>query len=65
MAKIRITIHKDGTQKVEALETQGEGCLKLTEGLEKRLGTVIGQRTLKPEFQQEPAEIEHDHEVEQ
>jgi hypothetical protein len=65
MAKIRITIRKDGTQKIEALETQGEGCLKLTEGFEKRLGTVIGERTLKPEFHEEPAEIQKDHEVEQ
>jgi len=65
MSKIRITIGKDGTQKVEALETQGEGCIKLTEGFEKRLGTPIGQRTLKPEFDQEPHETERDHEVEQ
>lgn len=49
MKKIKITIHKDGTQKVEVLGAVGEECVQFTKELERRLGTPLGERELKPE----------------
>ncbi|HPY78040.1 MAG TPA: DUF2997 domain-containing protein [Anaerohalosphaeraceae bacterium] len=65
MKKIKITLHKDGTQKIEVLGAVGESCLELTRALEQRMGTSIGQRELKPEYHQTETEQERDHEVEQ
>ena len=39
MKKIKITLHPDGTQKVEVLGARGSECLAFTEELEKRLIT--------------------------
>jgi len=64
MKKIKITLHKDGTQKVEVLGAVGEECLAFTAELEKRLGTSVGERVLKPEFHESEAERERDREVE-
>ena len=64
MKKIRITIRKDGTQKVEALGVVGEDCLELTRSLEKRLGEVEGERVLKPEYEMDEQEYEQDREYE-
>jgi hypothetical protein len=64
MKKIKITLHKDGTQKVEALGVVGESCLELTKALEHRLGVEEGGRTLKPEFEIEPSELESEREQE-
>ncbi len=64
MKKIRITLHRDGTQKVEVLGAVGEECLAFTAELEKRLGTPIGERVLKPEFHETETEQEQEHEVE-
>ena len=49
MRKVRITIARDGTQRVEVIGAQGEDCLELTWRLERRLGRPVGERTLKPE----------------
>jgi hypothetical protein len=63
MKKMKITIHKDGTQKVEVLGAVGEGCVQFTQELEKRLGTPLGPRELKPEYHETETESERDHEV--
>ena len=64
MKKIKVTIHPDGTQKIEVLGAVGEGCKAFTAELEKRLGTEIGERVLKEEYHQTEAVQEHDREVE-
>ncbi|MCH2376530.1 MAG: DUF2997 domain-containing protein [Planctomycetes bacterium] len=52
MKKIKITIQKDGTQKIEVLGAEGDECVEFTEELEKRLGKTVGERVLKPEFEE-------------
>lgn len=64
MKKIKITLHKDGTQKVEVLGAQGAECVEFTRQLEQRLGKPIGERTLKPEYDITEEEIERQREVE-
>jgi Protein of unknown function (DUF2997) len=64
MKRIKITIAKDGTQRVEVLGAQGTECIKFTEKLEQRLGVPVGERTLKPECELE-CESEHIREQEQ
>lgn len=64
MKKIKITLHKDGTQKIEVLGAVGDSCLELTRQLEQRLGSQQGERTFKPEFEQTEQETERDREVE-
>ena len=63
MKKIKITIHKDGTQKVEVLGAVGGDCVQFTQELEKRLGSPIGERELKPEYYESETEAEQDYEV--
>jgi hypothetical protein len=58
MKKIQITLHRDGTQKVEVVGAVGAECLELTRELEKRLGTPMGERVLKPEFEVAESETE-------
>ena len=58
MKKIQITLHKDGTQKIEVLEASGTECTELTAGFEKRLGTQVGERVLKPEYHETQHEVE-------
>jgi hypothetical protein len=60
MKKIRITLHKDGTQKVEVLGAVGAECLEFTKELEKRLGAALGERVLKPEFDLTETEAERE-----
>ena len=64
MKKMKITINKDGTQKVEVIGAVGEECVKFTSALEGRLGAVV-ERELKPEFHEVEPEIEHDFETSQ
>jgi hypothetical protein len=64
MKKIKITLLKDGTQKVEVLNAVGTECQEFTKELEKRLGVTIGERTLKPEFYETVSECETELEVE-
>ena len=64
MKKIKITIRKDGTQKVEALGVVGDSCLELTRSLEERLGEVEGERVHKPEYEMTEEEHEQDREYE-
>ena len=64
MKKIKITLHKDGTQKVEVIGACGQDCLQFTAQFEKRLGRVEGERTLKPEYHETAQEVERDREVE-
>jgi hypothetical protein len=63
MKKMKITIHKDGTQKVEVLGAVGDSCVQFTQELEKRLGTPLGPRELKPEYHETETESERDYEV--
>ncbi|MGM0488946.1 MAG: DUF2997 domain-containing protein [Planctomycetota bacterium] len=64
MKKIKITLHKDGTQKVEVLGAVGQQCVEFTEQLERRLGVQDGERELKPEYHETEQETEHDREYE-
>jgi hypothetical protein len=64
MKKIKITLHKDGTQKVEVLGAVGAECVEFTKELEKRLGKPIGERELKPEYDLTEPVIEPEREVE-
>lgn len=52
--KIRITISRDGTQRVEVEDAIGDECVRFTRDLERRLGHAVGERTLKPEYHDEP-----------
>jgi len=63
MKKIKITLHKDGTQKVEVLGAVGEECVQFTKELERRLGTPLGERELKPEYHETESEVERQREV--
>lgn len=63
MKKIKITLHKDGTQKVEVLGAVGDSCVEFTEELEKRLGVQEGDRVLKPECELTETESEYGYEV--
>ena len=63
MRKIRITLHKDGTQKVEVIGAQGQDCVALTRDLEGRLGSPSGERELKPEYHEAVPEVERDREL--
>ena len=49
MKKMRITLHKDGTQKLDVLDAVGEDCRTFTKAMETRLGVQSGDRVLKPE----------------
>ena len=53
MKKIKITLHKDGTQTIEVLGSKGSECVEFTKQLEEKLGDKIGERLLKPEFHYE------------
>ena len=64
MRKIKVTIHKDGTQQVEVLGETGPDCLEFTRELEERLGKQEGQRVLKPEYEMTEHESEPEQEVE-
>jgi hypothetical protein len=63
MKKIRITIRKDGTQQIEVEGAVGPECVEFTRELEKRLGTPLGPRQLKPEYHENDTEVERTHEV--
>lgn len=63
MKKIKITLHKDGTQNLEVLGAVGPECVQLTRELENRLGTPLGERELKPEYHETESETERQHEV--
>ena len=64
MKKIQITLHKDGTQKLEVLGAVGAECLEFTAQLEKRLGAPLGERVLKPEHELTEQEVEQQRERE-
>ena len=64
MKKIKITLHKDGTQKLEVLGAVGDECLEFTRELEECLGTPVGERELKPEYDETQVQQERDREVE-
>ena len=58
MKKMKVTIRKDGTQTVEVLNAEGKDCVEFTRAFEQRLGTQVGERELKPEYEMEPGEYE-------
>lgn len=62
MKKIKATIRKDGTVKIEVIGAVGAECLDLTRALEKRLGIQSGERELKQEYYE--SEVERDRERE-
>ncbi|MBI1792231.1 MAG: DUF2997 domain-containing protein [Acidobacteria bacterium] len=64
MKKMKITLRKDGTQKIEVLNAVGEECLGFTHDLEKRLGAAASERELKPEYRETEVQVERDREVE-
>ncbi len=61
--KIKVTIKRDGTQKVEVLGAVGDSCVEFTKEMERRLGKQEGERELKPEFEQSESEVERDYEA--
>jgi len=63
MKKMKITIHRDGTQNLEVLGAVGPECVQFTRELENRLGTPLGERELKPEYHETESETERQHEV--
>ena len=63
MKKIKITLHKDGTQKIEVIGAVGAECVEFTRQLERRLGTPLGERELKPEYHETQTETERQREV--
>jgi hypothetical protein len=63
MRTIRITMSKDGTTRLEVLGDQGEHCLAFTAELERRLGTIIGERQYKAEFKEQEVETEREDEA--
>ena len=63
MKKMKITIHKDGTQKIEVLGAAGEECVQFTREMEARLGGQMGERELKPEFHESETETEREREA--
>lgn len=58
MRKIRVTLLPDGTQRIEVLGATGDECVAFTRSLERRLGHVVGERTMKPEYAELPPEPE-------
>lgn len=64
MRKIQITLHRDGTQKVEVVGACGPECLEFTRELENRLGKPIRDRVLKPEYELRERESEKEREKE-
>jgi hypothetical protein len=64
MRKMKITMHKDGTNTIEVLDAVGPDCLEFTRELEQRLGAPLGERVLKPEYHETESEVERDREVE-
>lgn len=63
MKKMKITLSRDGTQKIEVLNATGDDCLAFTHAMEQRLGRQQGVRTRKPELDVAPPEFESEHEV--
>ena len=63
MKKMKITIQKDGTQKIEVLGAVGDACVEFTKEMERRLGVQAGERVLKPEFEETEAEVERETEA--
>ena len=64
MKKMKITLHKDGTQKIEVLNAVGEACVEFTREMEERLGAPAGERQFKPECFEKVIESESEREVE-
>jgi hypothetical protein len=63
MKKMKITIRKDGTQKIEVLGAVGDECVEFTHEMESRLGKQEGERELKPEYEAAEGEVERDYEA--
>jgi hypothetical protein len=63
MRKIKIILHRDGTQTVEVLNAVGEDCVEFTRQFEQRLGVPEGERVLKPEYYETETEPVYDYEV--
>lgn len=63
MKKMKITLHKDGSQKIEVLGAAGDGCLEFTQEMERRLGEMEGAREFKPEYEKAESVVEHMHEA--
>lgn len=54
LQEIEVFIAPDGTVRLEVRGVKGEGCLGLTEALEKGLGGGIVQREMTSEAHEEP-----------
>ncbi len=63
MKKMKITIRKDGTQKIEVLGAVGDECVTFTQEMERRLGKQEGERELKPEYEAAEGEVVRDYEA--
>jgi hypothetical protein len=56
MQELEITIDRDGRVQVAVRGVRGEGCLSLTERIEKAVGTVEG-REYTAEFYEQPDHV--------
>lgn len=55
MKLVKVTVTREGQATIETEGFVGEECIRVTEGLERKLGGQ-GERTLKPEaYEQEQA----------
>tara|TARA_B100000965_G_C19383158_1_gene665511 strand:+ start:463 stop:675 length:213 start_codon:yes stop_codon:yes gene_type:complete len=57
--KIKFTIRQDGTVLEEVSGVIGNGCMKITESIEKKLGTSVYVEP-KPEFYNNNVALQHD-----
>ena len=57
---IKFTIRQDGTVLEEVSGVVGDGCMKITESIEKKLGTSVYIEPKPEYYQQENVSLQHD-----
>jgi len=56
---IKFTIRQDGTVLEEVSGVVGDGCMKITESIEKKLGTSVYIEPKPEYYQQENVSLQH------
>lgn len=64
MRKMKVTLHRDGSQQIEVLGAVGPECVEFSRVFERRLGVPVCERQLKPEYHESEPQVERDYEVE-
>ena len=57
---IKFTIRQDGTVLEEVSGVVGDGCMKITESIEKKLGTSVYLEPKPEYYQQKNVTLQHD-----